>query len=395
MKITKIEVMRFNCVNLQDPGGWNPIGCRIHTDEGIYGDGEAALGWGKASEAVLHMMSDYGQVLIGLDPLDHEVIWNKLYRDYYWGQNGGPIIFGAISALDMALWDIKGKYFNVPVYKLLGGKKRDKLRCYASQLHQGWGKLFGEMYTPEQLAETCKAAVEDGYDCVKVDFFTYKSDGSRFYFANDNVQFIDKEKLELIESRIAAVRKAIGPKVDIIIENHAYTDTNSAIQIGRMAEKYDILYFEEPNTAFLPNVEKISNAIKIPIAHGERLYSRWQFAPFLEKGCVSVIQPDLGTCGGITEGKKICDMAYTYDTGVQIHICGSPLLTAASLHLECVIPNFVIHEHHNVNCRDYNIELCVNDYQPQNGYFEIPDLPGYGNEFSPAAISRSDKLVVK
>ena len=114
-----------------------------------------------------------------------------------------------------------------------------------------------------------------------------------------------------------------------------------------------------------------------------------------EEGSVSVIQPDLGSCGGITEGKKICDMAYTYDVGVQIHICGSPLLTAASLQLECVIPNFVIHEHHNINCRDYNIELCVHDYQPENGYYRIPEVPGLGNEYSPAAIERSDKIIVK
>ena len=395
MKITKIEVMRFNCLNLTDPGGWNPIGCRIYTDEGIYGDGEAALAWGKASQAVLHMMKDYGEVLIGMDPLDNEVIWDKLYRDYYWGQNGGPIIFGAISAIDMALWDIKGKYFNVPVYKLLGGKKRDKLRCYASQLHQGWGKEFGEQYKIEQLVASCKAAVDDGYDCIKIDFFTYKEDGSRFNFALDNVQFLDPQKMNMLEARISAVREAIGPDIDLIIENHAYTDTNSAIQIGRMAEKYRIMYFEEPNTAFRPIIKKVSEAVRIPIAHGERLYSRWQFSQVFEDGSVSVIQPDLGSCGGITEGKKICDMAYTYDVGVQIHICGSPILTAASLQLECVIPNFVIHEHHNINCRDYNIELCVHDYQPENGYYRIPEVPGLGNEYSPAAIERSDKIIVK
>lgn len=201
--------------------------------------------------------------------------------------------------------------------------------------------------------------------------------------------------MNMLEARISAVREAIGPDIDLIIENHAYTDTNSAIQIGRMAEKYRIMYFEEPNTAFRPIIKKVSEAVRIPIAHGERLYSRWQFSQVFEDGSVSVIQPDLGSCGGITEGKKICDMAYTYDVGVQIHICGSPLLTAASLQLECVIPNFVIHEHHNINCRDYNIELCVHDYQPENGYYRIPEVPGLGNEYSPAAIERSDKIIVK
>jgi len=137
MKITKIDIMLVN-LDCPDNVGWEPIVCRVYTDEGIYGDGEAALAYGRASRAAFGMLQDLSGLLIGRDPLDHEVIWEKLYKSIFWGQNGGPVVFAGISALDIALWDIKGKYFGVPVYKLLGGKMRDSLRCYASQLQFGW-----------------------------------------------------------------------------------------------------------------------------------------------------------------------------------------------------------------------------------------------------------------
>ena len=150
------------------------------------------------------------------------------------------------------------------------------------------------------------------------------------------------------------------------------------------------MFLEEPCTPLNAAVmRKIADSTSIPLASGERNYTRWGFLPFFENYSLSVIQPDIGNCGGITEGKKICDMAYVYDVSVQTHCCSSPLVSAASLHLEAAIPNFMIHEHHITNTTPKNIETCKYNYQPKNGYFEIPELPGIGQELSDDAIKRA------
>lgn len=391
MKIVKVDVMQLGTDVRPD---WRPIVCRIYTDEGIYGDGEAAMAYDVGALGAFGMLQELAKMVIGMDPLDNEVIWDKLYRSTFWGQNGGPVTFSAISAIDIALWDIKGKYFKVPVYKLLGGKKRDNLRCYASQLQFGWGEVRIPARTPEDYAENAKKAVEEGYDAVKFDFFLYNEEDG-FFNDNDRLGLLSKKYLNIVEKRIAAVRETIGPDVDIIMENHSYTDAQSALQLGRMAEKYDIFCFEEPTTPYPKITKYMSDKLNIPIATGERIYSRWQYAQYFENSSVQMIQPDFGNCGGITEGKKICDMAYAYDVGVQGHACGSPLSNVVALHLECVIPNFVIHEHHAVNLTPYNKSYCIYDYQPVNGKYKVPELPGLGNELSESAMNNSIKVTIE
>ena len=147
MKITKVEILHLK-TKLKN-GHWRPIVCRIHTDAGIYGDGEAALAYGEAQSAAFGIVQNFAKLIIGMDPLDHEIIWDKLYRTTFWGQNGGPVIFAGISAIDIALWDIKGKYYKAPIYQLLGGKRRNSLRAYASQLQFGWGPDIIPQRTPE------------------------------------------------------------------------------------------------------------------------------------------------------------------------------------------------------------------------------------------------------
>ena len=392
MKITQIDIMT---PHIQENPMWRPILCRIHTDEGIYGDGEAALAYGIASPAAAGMIRDLATLIIGMDPLDSEVIWDKLYKSTFWGQNGGPVVFSGISALDIALWDIKGKYFRVPIYKLLGGKRRDNLRTYASQLQFGWSDHAETLTTLDEYREVSKKAVAEGYDAIKIDFFTYAPEDGRRYTDEDCTRLLSPKLVEVVESRVAAVREAIGPNVDIIMENHSRPDAQSAVQLGRAVQKYNIFYFEEPNTPNPKTAKFISSKLSMPIAHGERVYSRWQYAPFFEDQSIQVIQPDLGNCGGLTEGKKICDMAYVYDISVQAHVCASPLSTAAALHLEAVIPNFVIHEHHVFNLHEYNRELCTVDLQPVNGRFKVPEEPGLGAEISPWAMEHSTKYTVE
>ena len=385
MKITKVDIVQVKSNSTLTE--WRPILCRIYTDEGIYGDGEAALAYGKAAPAAFGMIKDLSALIIGMDPLDNEVIWDKLYKATFWGQNGGPVVFAGISAIDIALWDIKGKFFNVPIYKLLGGKRRDNLRSYASQLQFGWSDHWENLGATEDYAAVSKQAVEEGYDCVKIDFFTFDRDKTPFQAGRDMTCLLKPYYVQLIEERVAAVREAVGPNCDIIMENHSMLDANSAVQLGRIVQKYNIFYYEEPNTP-TPKMNKyICDKLQMPIAQGERVYSRWQYAQYFENQSVQVIQPDLGNCGGITEGKKICDMAYVYDVSVQAHVCASPLSTAAALHLECVIPNFVIHEHHTHNLKPYNKELSTVDLQPVNGKFKVPEGPGLGIEHSEFAMT--------
>ena len=238
MKITKVDVLQVQ-TQLKN-GHWRPTVCRIYTDEGIYGDGEAALAYGEAQDSAFGIVQNFARLIIGMNPLEHEIIWDKLYRSTFWGQNGGPVIFAGISAIDIALWDIRGKYYNAPVHELLGGKRRPKLRTYASQLQFGWGPDIIPQRTPEDYAREAKRAVDDGYDCIKIDFFTFRPEGGS-YTDTDRLGLLNKEYLDMYEARLKAVRQAIGPKVDIIIENHSFTDAQSSSQIGRMAKKYGII----------------------------------------------------------------------------------------------------------------------------------------------------------
>lgn len=389
MKIIKVEVMLFKTAL----PSCRPIGCRIYTDEGIYGDGEAALDYGIGAPAAFGMIEDLSKLIIGMNPLDNEVIWDMLFKNTFWGQNGGPVVFAGISAIDMALWDIKGKYFKVPIYQLLGGKKRDNLRCYASQLQVGWSEHFEKLKGVKEYAEVAKKAVSEGYDAIKIDFLTFDKDGRRFEKGTETIGLLSPYYVNLVEERVAAVREAVGPNVDIIIENHSNTDANSSVQLGRAVQKYKIFYFEEPNTPTPATTKWIGDQLDMPIAHGERIYSRWQWVPYLENKSVQLMQPDIGTCGGFTETKKVCDMAYAYDVGVQAHVCASPLSTAAALQLECVLPNFVIHEHHRFCLLQMMKDLCIYDYQPENGKYKVPELPGIGNEFSEKAIKECSKMI--
>jgi len=396
MKITQVDVLLVKTANPI----WRPILCRIYTDAGIYGDGEAAVAYVSGQTAAFGMIQDLAKLVIGMDPLKNEVIWDKLYKATFWGQNGGPVVFSGISAIDIALWDIRGKHYKAPVHELLGGKRRSKLRTYASQLQFGWewdwkGSSTGiPQRTAEDYANVCKKAMDEGFDAVKIDFFTFGPDGYAFS-EEDRTRLILPRYMHMIEERLQAIRAKCGPDLDIIIENHSFVDAQGAVQIGQMAEKYRIMYFEEAVSPS-PFMQKyVARKVNIPQASGERIFSRWQYAPYFENKSLQVIQPDIGNCGGITEAKKICDMAYTYDVSVQAHVCASPLSTNVALHLESVIPNFVIHEHHVNNRCAFNANLSKYNPQPVNGYFEVPDSPGLGNEISEDAYRQAQVVTIK
>ena len=391
MKITSMDIIMMPPTKQLS----HPVICRINTDEGIYGIGESGVAIVAGGTASAELMKDFAPMIIGMNPLYNDLIWEKLYRGGFWTLGNGGVVMAAVSAIDCALWDIKGKYYNAPVYELLGGKHRDKLRAYASQLQFGWHiEEFGCQGTVEQYVDAAKKAMSDGYDAIKVNFITNTPDCGRLPYYKAK-HYLTHDVLRYAEERLAAVRETVGPDVDIICENHAMTDVTTAVQFANMAAKYDIMFLEEAAAPMNPQVMKtIADRSPIPLATGERSYTRWGFLPFLQSGCLSVIQPDIGNCGGITEARKIADMAHTYDVSVQGHTCSSPISVAISLHLEAAIPNFIIHEHHVTNTMKSTTRLARYDYQPVNGYFDLPDLPGIGNDLSDWALENSTIVTV-
>lgn len=396
MKIVSVDIIDVKNPLQSAVAKWRPIVVRINTDEGISGFGEVGMAYGVGASAGFGMAKDLASIIIGMDPMQSEKIWDKMQKKTFWGQGGGTVISAGMSAIDIALWDIKGKALNVPCYQLLGGKCRDTLRTYASQLQFGWGDASKKeiLTTPAQYAAAAEKALADGYDAIKVDVNEIDEQGG-LKKRNLYGVFADRD-LMVGYKRLKAIREAVGDAVDIIVEAHALTDTASAIRFGRMIEEFRISAYEEPTMALnAGQLKEVKQNVNIPIAAGERVYTRWGFRPFFEEHIIDLIQPDLGTCGGLSEAKKICDMGHIYDTTCQIHVCGGPIMTAASLQLECAIPNFAIHELHRYALLEGNRNTCKYDYLPKNGQYEIPDLPGIGQELTEQSIMESPKETVK
>ena len=401
MKITSVECYLGGGV----VGGFVTV--KVNTDEGIYGWGEAGLAYGKCSEGAFGQCQDFAKLVIGMDPFDTEKIWEHLHRHTFWGMGGGVVVTSAMAAIDTACWDIKGKALNMPVYKLLGGKTNDKLRAYASQLQFGWRKDITKndaltlYYDPQDYYNVVKEIMAEGYDSVKIDPVFAPTEPKSFaeVFATQGNQIrgcYREHDLARSVERIAAAREAGGPDLDIIVEIHSLLDANTAAILGKALEPYRIMYYEEPTMPCNPSVFKhIKERCSLPLATGERSYTRWGFRQFFEDRTLDIIQPDLANTGGITETKKICDMAQVYDVGVQIHVCGGPIATAAALQVEATIPNFVIHEEHNANLTTGFIKAGKYYHCPKDGFYTVPELPGIGQEMSEEYCATAKKVVIK
>jgi L-alanine-DL-glutamate epimerase-like enolase superfamily enzyme len=391
MKVTHVEIFDIHC---PERTSWHPVFVRVHTDEGIHGLGEAGLAYDWGHSAAAAMVKEIVEaVLIGFDPFKTELLWSRMLRESFWGLGGGPVLYAAMSAIDTALWDIKGKALNVPVYQLLGGKTNDNLRTYASQLQFDWSQDCIKMLTPDDYARAASKAMAEGYDAVKVDPIVYDANGDSSY---DRTKLFTPKQMKLFGDRMRAIRKEVGDDVDIIFEAHSLMGCASAIQMGSIVEEVGCMMYEEPVSYLNSAVhKKVSENVKVPIAGGERLYHRWDARPYFEDQSIDVLQPDVGLCGGFTEAKKVCDYADVYDIRIQAHVCGGPVATAASLQLEAAIPNFLIHEHHTYAIKSWNRELCIQDYQPVNGKFKVPDLPGIGIELNDKIVKRSPHVTVR
>jgi galactonate dehydratase len=391
MKVSHVEIFDIHC---PERTSWHPVFVRVHTDEGIHGVGEAGLAYDWGHSAAAAMVKEIVEaVLIGFDPFKTELLWSRMLRESFWGLGGGPVLYAAMSAIDTALWDIKGKALNVPVYQLLGGKTNDNLRTYASQLQFDWSQDCIKMLSPDDYARAASKAMAEGYDAVKVDPIVYDANGDSSY---DRTKLFTPKQMKLFGDRMRAIRKEVGDDVDIIFEAHSLMGCASAIQMGSIVEEVGCMMYEEPVSYLNSAVhKKVSENVKVPIAGGERLYHRWDARPYFEDQSIDVLQPDVGLCGGFTEAKKVCDYADVYDIRIQAHVCGGPVATAASLQLEAAIPNFLIHEHHTYAIKSWNRELCIQDYQPVNGKFKVPDLPGIGIELNDKIVKRSPHVTIR
>ena len=349
-------------------GRTNLIFVEVRTDAGIIGVGEASLE-GK-TEAVVGAILDVRDYLIGQDPTRIEHHWQMIYRHSFW--RGGMVVGSAISGIEQALWDILGKALGVPVYELLGGRVRDKVRLYANGPR-------GE--TPEELVESCMRIVESGWGALKLCPF-------------DAVTGIaGQPELRKARRTIDMIRNTVGPDIDILIDCHGRLSPTSAVQMAAALDEFDIFFFEEPVLPEDPAaMAEVARSISIPIATGERLFTKWGFRDVLAMGAADVLQPDLAHCGGIWEGRKIAAAAEASYVGIAPHNPYSWLLTMTSIQLDLVIPNFLIQEF----LIDHPPEVEQLFTEPftwlPGGWVEPPTRPGLGIELDWDAIRKHEQL---
>lgn len=360
MKITAIKT--FVCHAYRT----NWVFVKVLTDQpGLEGVGEATLEY--REQTVVAACQELERDLVGKSPSNIETLWHDAYRDAYW--RGGPVLMSAISAIDMALWDIQGKELGVPVYRLLGGMVRDRVPCYAN----GW---FAGAKQPDQFAAKAVEAFQAGFRAIKWDPF-----GSA-YRSLDPVQF--RTALKCVE----AVREATKGECDIIIEGHGRFDLPTALRVGRALEEFSPLWFEEP---ILPDsieaLADLKRRLRVPIAFGERLYSRWQFRTLLEMRAADYVQPDVSHAGGLTELRKIAAMAEASCVPICPHNPSGPVANAATLHLAAALPNFYLLETMSSDV-PWRAEISTEQVKLVDGSMQIPDGPGLGIEIHEEAIAR-------
>jgi galactonate dehydratase len=352
MKINKIETFKA----WVDWSNWLLV--RITTDEGLTGWGEASLHG--AIESVEIAIGEFSAHLIGRDPAGPEQHWHRLYNAWRW--RGGAVFMSALSALDIALWDIEGKRLGVPVHRLLGGAHRDRLRVYASH----W---IGGKDTPEQAFDAAKEAVKRGFTGFKCSPFTREG------LAEDEAGAL-RRAVEVV----AAAREAAGADTEIFIECSELLSPRLTVRLDQLLAPYRPGWFEEPipfeNAHAMAQLQR---DIKTPIATGERLLSRFEYRELLEQAGCRIIQPDLMHAGGLTEVRRIAALADTWYVPVAPHNPGGPICTMASIHLAAAVPNFFILEQMEPQ-RAFRDRASKPPVVFENGHFLVPQTPGLGLE---------------
>lgn len=359
MKITKLELLKVR-------PRWMFL--KMYTDTDLVGLGEPVLeGHCTSVEAVVREFEDY---LIGKDPMQIEHHVQALYRGGFY--RGGPLMLSAISGIEQAMWDIKGKFYNCPVWEMLGGKVRDKIRMYT---HIKRTAVAGDFSVDEMLNITDER-LRAGYTALK-------------YSIIPPIRAIDTpQNLMGHIARFAAVRERIGGSVDLAIDFHGRVSPAMALRLAEELKPYRPFFIEEP---CLPeNVDcmvNIARSTSIPIAAGERLFGKWQFRELLEKQAVAVVQPDICHCGGIFEGRKIALMSELYFGSIAPHNPLGPISLAACLQVDACSPNFLVQEHPgNPDGGDLGVGYLKEPFVMKNGYIDVPTKPGLGVELDEDAL---------
>ncbi|MCB6343380.1 MULTISPECIES: galactonate dehydratase [Enterocloster] len=332
----------------------------ICTDDGLCGWGEAVLeGHAATVQACVEEMSEY---LIGADPRRIEDIWTTLYRAGFY--RGGGVLMSAIAGIDQALWDIKGKYFNAPVYELMGGACRDRMRVYS------W--VGGDR--PTDVGAAAKERKDAGFTAVKMN-------------ATEELQYIDSyEKVDQVLERVAAIRESCGKYFGIAVDFHGRVHKPMAKVLAKKLEEFDPMFLEEPVLCeHMELFKEIADCCNIPIATGERLFTKYDFKRLFASGGVDIIQPDLSHAGGITEVKKIAAMAEAHDVALAPHCPLGPIALASCLQVDATSYNAVIQEqsmgiHYNVGKSVLDYVKNKEDFAFVDGYVRLPVKPGIGVE---------------
>tara|TARA_S200000501_G_scaffold246474_1_gene230801 strand:+ start:1608 stop:2765 length:1158 start_codon:yes stop_codon:yes gene_type:complete len=366
-KISSLEFRRFSAEHHNASRNWL-IPIILTDDPNIFGIGDASS-LGDDERIIDETKFLFDKYLVGKDALESEALWLSMYNNSM--QRGGRISTTAISGIDIALWDLKGKIFKKPIYTLLGGSLRDKLMVYAN----GWYTNPG---TPEQNFNEAKKVVSMGYKALKFDPFGQK-----------NFYRLSKEEFHLTEQRISKVREAVGENVEILIEGHAKFNVMNAVKISEMIKKYHPLFFEEPVSE--ESIEELVNLRKhtnVSIATGERLYTKFPFAEIVEKNAADVLQPDIANAGGITELKKISIIAEPKHIAIAPHNTCSPVGAIAEMHLSKSIPNFEIMEYHAEFYSPHYFDVFTGFPRQKDGFVSLSDKPGLGLELNEKEIKK-------
>ncbi|MEI4488552.1 mandelate racemase/muconate lactonizing enzyme family protein [Frigidibacter sp. MR17.14] len=375
MKITGIDIY------LGRSGKLKPVLCEVKTDEGLSGWGEAGVAYGRGANAAAGMLKDFAPDLIGRDPGRIELILSDLQDHSFWTKNGGTIVFAAISALEQALWDIKGKALGAPVHALLGGAVHDRVRCYAN----GW---YEAAQTPDEFARATERPMRDGYTALK---FYPLGQMVGVNMRHVTRRQLDRDRIDLAVARVRAVRDAIGPEVDLMLDLSGGVTPAEAIRLCDRFAPFDIYFIEEPtDPSDAAAMAEVARRSPVPIAAGERHYTRAGTRPLIEARAVDIVQPDPGNTGGILETRRIAAMAETWGMRVAPHVCGSDLITNVALQVAAVCPNFCIQElypyfRHHAGWVDVTRDPA--EPRVRDGWLDIPQGPGLGVEVDREAVA--------
>ncbi len=364
MQVTDVKTF------LVHPGvGKNWLLVKVETDEGIHGWGESYTQADRDTAIEAHILA-MKRYVIGRDPFAIKHFTTVMYLDWA-GKRGAMDFYSALSGIEQALWDIAGKAAGQPVYNLLGGRCRDKIRVYAN----GWGE---GAKTPEERAEAARQVVARGFTALKFD-----------PFPGPWREIIDRDQERQAVANVRAVREAVGPDVDMLIEVHRRLAPVYAIRVARMMEEFDPFWYEEPvSSRNMGGLVAAKRGINLPVVTGEELYTKAEFRAVFEQGAADIINPDICNCGGILELKEIAAMAEVYSVAVSPHNYNSTTIgLSATAQLCATIPNFLITEYF-INFEAVGKEISTGTLVAENGYLTLPTAPGLGIEIDEDALAR-------